>query len=112
MKKTMAVAAALIAGGLSGCGSMQSMMHGGDGGGWKTILDARSLASWDRTGDANWRVEGGDVVADKGTGFIITKESYGDFELRAEFYVDDDANSGVHIRCDERVKLNSDTCYE
>ena len=112
MKKTFAAAAAVVACGLGGCGAMHSMMHGEGGGGWTTILDGRSMDGWDLTGNANWRVEGGSLVADKGNGFLLSKESYGDFELRAEFYVDDDSNSGIHIRCDERVKIDSNTCYE
>ena len=30
-------------------------------------------------------------------------EEIGDFELRAEFYVADDSNSGIHIRCDDSI---------
>ena len=40
------------------------------------------------------------------------KNSYGDFELRAEFWVDDDANSGIFIRCTNPEKVGTDSAYE
>ncbi|MGZ5036535.1 MAG: 3-keto-disaccharide hydrolase [Usitatibacter sp.] len=112
MKKTFAVTAAMLALGLAGCESMHTMMHGEDGAKWTTLFDGRSLENFTAVGDANWRIEDGAVVADKGTGFLVAKGSYEDFEIRAEFWADDDANSGVFIRCEDRVKLTSDVCYE
>jgi len=83
--------------------------------GWVTLLDAGKPGEWDRTGDANWRIEGGVMMADakngKDNGFLVTKQSYGDFAVRAEFWVSDDANSGIFIRC-EHGKVTSVDCYE
>jgi hypothetical protein len=31
--------------------------------------------------------------------FLVSKKDYADFQLRAEFWVDADANSGIFIRC-------------
>ena len=109
MKRTFAVAAAVLACGLGGCASM---MHGEERSGWVTLFDGRSLDAFDRVGDANWRLDDGSVVATKGTGFLVTKKSYADFEIRAEFWADDNANSGIFIRCEDAVKLTSVVCYE
>src|SRR5262249_35728559 len=73
--------------------------------GWVTLFDGTSLANWNPIGNANWRLEDGAVVADKGEGFLVSKESYGDFELKAEFWVNDTANSGIFIRCAEPDKV-------
>ena len=54
----------------------------------------------------------GVVQADSGTGFLVTKQPYGDFEIKAEFWVDEKANSGIFIRCADPVKVGADTCYE
>jgi hypothetical protein len=109
MKKAFAVAAAALACGLSGCGSMSGAMGGG---GWVTLFDGSSLDNWNRVGDANWRLDGGVVVADKGSGFLVTKNTYADFEIRAEFWADSDANSGIFIRCEDRDKPTAVVCYE
>jgi hypothetical protein len=111
MKKVFAVAVAAIACGLSGCGSMSSA-SGSGGAGWVTLFDGSSLDNFNRVGDANWRLEGGVAISDKGNGFLVTKTTYADFEIRVEFWVDSHANSGVHIRCEDPAKLNSTTCYE
>jgi hypothetical protein len=49
-------------------------------------------------GGANWRAEADAIVADRrpdtlGTHYLTTKQSFKDFELRAEFWVSEDANS-------------------
>ena len=86
----------------------------GMGDGWETLIDGeKGLENFDRVGDANWRAEGGAIVADKGkSGFLLTKKSYKDFEIRAEFYAESDTNSGVFIRCNNREKIGGATCYE
>ena len=81
-------------------------------GGWVTLFDGKNLDHWNRIGDANWRLEDGVVVADKGSGFLVSKEAYTDFQLRVEFWVDEDANSGIFIRCTNPDKIGTDSAYE
>jgi hypothetical protein len=52
------------------------------------------------------------VVADKGNGFLVTKNSYTDYQIRAEFWIDDVANSGIFIRCTDPEKIGSASAYE
>lgn len=80
--------------------------------GWQPLFDGKSLAQWTPIGDANWRIEDGAAVADTGQGFLVSKASYTDFELRAEFWVSDDANSGIFIRCEDPKKVEGKTAYE
>lgn len=79
---------------------------------WVTLFDGTSLAAWTMTGDANWQLADGVVAADMGAGFLVTRESYGDFDLEAEFFVSPDANSGVFLRCANPAKPGAATCYE
>ncbi len=80
--------------------------------GWRTLFDGKSLDNWNKIGDADWRLKDGAVEADKGNGFLVSKESYTDFELKAEFWVSDDANSGIFIRCEDPAKVTGKTAYE
>jgi hypothetical protein len=109
MKRYGLVAAAVV-GALVGCAEMRSMT----GMDWETLLDGdKGMENFDRVGDANWRTEGGAIVADKGkSGFLLTKQSYRDFEIRAEFWAESDTNSGIFIRCNNREKIGAATCYE
>jgi len=79
---------------------------------WTTLFNGGSLDAFTPTGNANWKVVDGVVQADSGTGFLVTKQAYGDFEMKLEFWVDDAANSGVFIRCADPQKIGADSCYE
>ena len=47
-----------------------------------------------------------------GNSFLVTPESYGDFQLTLEFWVDPDANSGIYIRCSDPQDVEATNCYE
>jgi hypothetical protein len=101
-----ALAAAAIA--VSGCAGMSGMA------GWETLIDgANGLDQWNRIGDANWRAEEGAIVADKGaSGFLVSKKSYRDFQLKAEFWADTTTNSGIFIRVTNPAKVEASSSYE
>ena len=64
------------------------------------------------TGVAGLTLGGGMVEATSGAGFLVTKETYADFEIRVEFWADEGANSGVYMRCQDANKITDMTCYE
>jgi hypothetical protein len=80
--------------------------------GWVTLLDGTKLDGWNKVGNANLRIAGGAVESNMGNGFLVSPMSYGDFQLKAEVWIDPDANSGVFIRCADPQKIGADTCYE
>ncbi len=84
--------------------------------GWVTLLDNSKMGDWDMVGKANWAMKDGAVVADKLDGkelsYLVSKNSYKDFQIRAEFWVSDDANSGIFIRCEDPKSIGGKTCYE
>ena len=86
------------------------------GSGWTTLLEGAQMGDWDQVGTSNWRVEDGAVVADKRTGdspaYLVTKNSYKDFVIHAEFWASDDANSGIFIRCADPKRITDRSCYE
>jgi hypothetical protein len=82
------------------------------GAGWITLFDGSSLDNWNMIGDANWRLVDGVAQADKGNGYLVSKNSYDDFEVRAEFWVDAEANSGVFLRCSDPTKISAANAYE
>jgi hypothetical protein len=85
-------------------------------GGWTTLIDgATGLENFDVVGQANWSGTDGAVVASAGTppaSFIVTRTSYKDVVVRAEFWSSDDANSGIFIRCQNPKVITDENCYE
>ena len=76
------------------------------------LFDGSSLKGWNVVGDANWELADGTVQATKGTGFLVTPMPYGDFQITLEFWVTDDANSGVFIRCQDPKMISAMNSYE
>ena len=105
MKRSIVLAAAIA---LAGCAQMRG------GSDWITLIDGeRGLENFERYGDANWRAEGGAIVADAGKGgFLMSKQPFGDFEARIEFWPADNANSGIYMRCSDLKNITDKTCHE
>jgi len=81
--------------------------------GWTTLFDGKNIDAFNKVGDANWTIADGVLQADKGMGgYLVTKQPYTDFEIRAEFWVDTPANSGIFIRCDNPQMPGAVACYE
>ena len=100
------------------CGALigLSLMAGGCGeapSGGEPLADL-DLRAWDRVGADPWRFTGSGVEAGPAelTGFLVSKESFGDFRLTLEYWVEDDTNSGIHVRCTSRESIGPDACYE
>ncbi len=113
MKRLAQVVISLAAASLAGCAEMSPMV--GDGS--TALLDANGFDdNWQRIGAANWRIVDGVAQADSGekgkSSFLMTKRSYGDFMLRAEFWVSEDANSGIYMRCPDLNNITDRTCTE
>jgi Domain of Unknown Function (DUF1080) len=76
------------------------------------LTDGTSMDNFQLAGNANWRIAERTISADRGSGFLVTKQSYDDFRFRAEFWVDEDANSGIFIRCQNPGQPSAQSCYE
>jgi Domain of Unknown Function (DUF1080) len=79
------------------------------GAGWITLFDGKNLDQWQGDGNANFAIEDGSIVAKdkkdpKITAFLISKEKYKDFQIYSEFWVSNDANSGIFIRREDPKK--------
>ncbi|OGA38252.1 MAG: hypothetical protein A3G24_17745 [Betaproteobacteria bacterium RIFCSPLOWO2_12_FULL_62_13] len=117
MKRLFAIIAGLlvIAFTVSGCTNRPPVLNDE---GWITLFDGTeaSLNNWNRVGDANWKVYRGAVEADKRAGktpgYLVSKNSYTDFQLRVGFWVSHDANSGIFMRCADPKKITDRSCYE
>ena len=112
MKRLSVVTSALIVVAFTafGCAQMSSMMDMG----WTTLIDGeKGLENFSQVGEANWRAEGGAIVADKGKGgHLVSKKSYKDIQIKAEFWAENTTNSGIFIRISDPNKIGAKTAYE
>ncbi len=81
--------------------------------GWIRLFDGQSLMGWRNAGNADWRVEEGQIVATSGqTGLLVTEVRFGDYELELEFMADEGTNSGVFLRTPDQPTDPAKDCYE
>jgi hypothetical protein len=72
--------------------------------GWTDLFNGENLEGWEILGaeESNFYVEEGMIVAETKMGlpntFLATKKHYSDFELEAEFKVNEGMNTGIQIR--------------
>ena len=82
---------------------------------WITLIDGSAgIDNFNIVGEANWSAADGAIQATEGAGtsFLLTKDSYSNFVLRIEFWVSDDANSGIYMRCQDPSAITDRSCYE
>lgn len=76
-----------------------------------------SLESWRRLGTSAWRFDSTGVEAgpEDAMAYLVSNEAYGDFRIELEYWIADDTNSGVFVRCGvvrAISEVNPDNCYE
>ena len=79
---------------------------------WMELSD--NFAGWHSVGDANWRFEGDELIADSATGIshLVTDESFDDFQIQLEFWNHEGANSGVFMRISDPENISDSSAYE
>ena len=82
--------------------------------GWRTLLNGSDLSGWTAVGDANWRIEERAARADRSTApsYLVSQDSFANFDLELEFWVNPEANSGVFLRCQDPKAIGDMSCYE
>lgn len=74
----------------SGCGGSSSV---------ESLFDGESLDGWEIQNGGKFSVADGVITIDRGTGWLRSAKSYGDFKLTMEFrFLEANANSGIFVR--------------
>ena len=107
-KAVITIALILVGAGLT----LPTVAPAQTGAGWKTLFNGKDLSNWDVTGDADWKVVNGYIEATKARGFLLTKESYTDFEMRAEIWATPDSNGGVLFHITDAKNPGIENGYE
>lgn len=110
---------------LTGCGEdeviaagecVHGLTPGESDAGWRLLFDGESLASFrsyreDAVNDG-WGIENGCLTRLAGGGDLISREQFGDFELKLDWRISEAGNSGIFIRGDESGRTIHYTGYE
>jgi hypothetical protein len=124
----MALCAIVVLAGNQAAPAMNQVSAAEKAAGWTSLFDGKTLNGWTVIGGVNWTVEDGALSAtparqkvmptgdSKQTwpqGFLRTVATFSDFEMTAEFWSEQDSNSGLFIRCQAPANPGSvGGCYE
>lgn len=78
-------------------------------------VDESARIEWDRVGPVAWSIADGEYAASGLTpepGYLVSRDTYGDFSLRLELWVEAGTNSGVFVRCQSARDISPSSCYE
>ena len=70
--------------------------------GWRLLWDGKTGDGWRSASTpefpaSGWEIENGTLIINKKGGDLVTRETFGDFELQLEFKLTPGANSGVKV---------------
>ncbi len=82
--------------------------------GWVLLFDGETTFGWMPRGNAQWLVANGELTTQPGSGagMLATTTEFADFELKADFWIDDTANSGVFLRAPTQGDITALNAYE
>ena len=109
--RTSAVLMTLLLVGSAGA-SLTPVALGQTEAGWVTLFDGKNFNNWTMTGNANWHITDGIAEADVARGFLVSRRSYGDFELRADVWTRPESNGGILFRITDARDPGIENGYE
>ena len=111
--RTIVMAQADIAGSaqseINNCGLTAAEVDSG----WLALFDGETTFGWRAASEANWSVKDGIISVSEGDqGLLRTTSQFDDFELKLQFKIEADTNSGVFIRTSPKPKDPAGDCFE
>jgi serine/threonine protein kinase len=74
---------------------------------WTNLFSGHDLSGWQTVGDSKWTASDGILHAESGPkGWLLTEQSFADYEFECEFRMSYAANSGILIHADPTLSLN------
>jgi len=82
--------------------------------GWILLFDGQTSFGWAPRGSARWAPALGTlaVVPGSGPGVLATTTEFANFRLKADFWVDEAANSGIFLRTPATGEITQGNAYE
>lgn len=76
------------------------------------MFNGSDLSAWTQTGNANWQVSSNQLLANQGSGLLISKLTAPDYQIDFDYWVTDNSQAVIFIRCTNKDVINTDTAYQ
>ncbi|MCX6381618.1 MAG: DUF1080 domain-containing protein, partial [Armatimonadetes bacterium] len=83
--------------------------------GWIQLFDGTTTFGWKARGSADWKLTDDSVqgtAPETGMGMLCTTSAFADYELHAEAWIEENANSGIFLRAPLEGDVTADNAYE
>jgi len=81
-------------------------------GGSFSLFNKQDFSAWTIQGNANWHFEDSLVVADQGGGLLVSKVNLNNFILEFDYWLINNSQSALFLRCTNPGVINSNTAYK
>ncbi len=68
-------------------------------GGSFPLFNGQDTSAWTRSGNANWSPTGNGVSANQGSGMLISRFSFTDYQIQFEYWVDESTEFSILTHC-------------
>jgi len=76
------------------------------------LLNGKDLSAWNQLGNANWQIFNYETVVSQGSGFLVSRATFKDFVIKAEYWLDEQANACIYVRCQNPDQISSRNAYQ
>ncbi len=91
------------------CGLTQEEIDSG----WLALFDGSTTFGWRAASKANWTIENEVISVSEGeSGLLRTTSQFDDFELKVQFKIGPETNSGIFIRTSPKPRNPAGDCFE
>ncbi|MGV3721551.1 MAG: 3-keto-disaccharide hydrolase [Actinomycetota bacterium] len=82
--------------------------------GWISLFDGETTFGWAPRDQARWVAANGTLTpaVGSGVGVLSTTTEFANFQLKADVWIDDVANSGIFLRCPTAGSITGTNAYE
>ena len=77
-----------------------------------SMLNGSDLSAWKQTGNANWQASSNQLLANQGSGMLISKLAAPDYQIDFDYWVTGNSQAFIFVRCTNQDVINTDTAYQ
>ena len=76
------------------------------------MFNGADLSAWTQMGNAAWQVSNNQITVNQGSGMLVSKLAQPDYQIDFDYWVSENSQASIFIRCSNPNVINSETAFE
>jgi len=76
------------------------------------MFNGADLSAWTQMGNAAWQVSNNQITVNQGSGMLVSKLAQPDYRIDFDYWVSENSEASIFIRCSNPNVINSETAFE